>query len=238
MKAKSWKKTFRKVWHFIWEDDSPLSWIVNIVVAFFLIKYLIYPGLGLVFATSHPVVAVVSGSMEHGAARSCDKSWVSDYGDRYCIEKGEDWEICGKIFEDKPSSSLDSFWNNCGDFYDDYGIDKENFSKFSFKNGFNTGDIIVLFGRKPEKLQIGDVIVFQASHRPDPIIHRIIKKEEVSGEYFFTTKGDHNADIHPFEQDFSSKSIIGRAVFRIPFLGYIKIWAVDMLKAVGIRNLI
>ena len=55
-----------KIWYFVWEEDSVLSWAVNIVLAFFLIKYLVYPGLGLALGTTHPVVAVVSGSMAPG----------------------------------------------------------------------------------------------------------------------------------------------------------------------------
>ena len=64
MKKKN-KSTWQKIWYFIWEDDSVLSWIVNIILAFVLIKFIVYPGLGLVFGTDFPVVAVVSGSMEH-----------------------------------------------------------------------------------------------------------------------------------------------------------------------------
>ena len=59
------KETLKKFWHFIWEDDSLLSWVINIILAFILVKFLIYPGLGLILGTTHPVVAVVSGSMEH-----------------------------------------------------------------------------------------------------------------------------------------------------------------------------
>lgn len=56
---------FKKIWKFIWHDDSLLSWIVNIVIAFILVKFVIYPGLGLILQTTYPVVAVVSSSMEH-----------------------------------------------------------------------------------------------------------------------------------------------------------------------------
>ena len=56
---------FKKIWRFIWHDDSLLSWIVNIVLAFILVKFIVYPGLGLILQTTHPVVAVVSSSMEH-----------------------------------------------------------------------------------------------------------------------------------------------------------------------------
>ena len=56
----SWKK----VWNFIWNDNSIWSWLLNVVIAFVLIKFILYPGLGLILSTSHPLVAVVSSSME------------------------------------------------------------------------------------------------------------------------------------------------------------------------------
>src|SRR3989338_1642686 len=59
------KETLKKTWRFIWNDDSWESWFVNIIIAFILVKFLIYPGLGFMLGTTHPVVAVISGSMEH-----------------------------------------------------------------------------------------------------------------------------------------------------------------------------
>ena len=59
------KETLKKTWRFIWNDDSWASWFVNIIIAFILVKFLIYPGLGFMLGTTHPVVAVISGSMEH-----------------------------------------------------------------------------------------------------------------------------------------------------------------------------
>ena len=38
---------------------------MNVVLAFVLIKFIIYPGAGLIMGTRLPVVAVVSESMEH-----------------------------------------------------------------------------------------------------------------------------------------------------------------------------
>jgi len=64
----------RKIWNFIWHDDSLLSWIVNIILAFILVKFIIYPGLGLILQTSLPVVAVVSSSMEHNT--NFDDFWL------------------------------------------------------------------------------------------------------------------------------------------------------------------
>ena len=60
-----YRKVLKRVWHFIWEDNSIWSWIANIAIAFILIKFIVYPSLGFFLSTSHPVVAVVSESMEH-----------------------------------------------------------------------------------------------------------------------------------------------------------------------------
>ena len=54
-------------------------------------------------------------------------------------------------------------------------ITKEEFQNFKFKNGFNTGDIMILYKPKPENMKVGDTMVFSTSTRPDPIIHRIVK---------------------------------------------------------------
>ena len=59
------KKILKKIWWFIWYDDSIWSWIVNIILAFLIVKFLVYPGLGFLLGTTHPVVAVISNSMNH-----------------------------------------------------------------------------------------------------------------------------------------------------------------------------
>ena len=91
---------------------------------------------------------------------------------------------------------------------------------------------MILKGDDPEDIELGDIIVFQ-SLRPDPIIHRVIYKWENSGEYYFQTKGDNNrVSIRNAELDetkISEKHIIGKALFRIPYLGYIKIGFVNLL---------
>ena len=150
---KNWKRTWKKVWYFIWEDNSIWSWIVNIALAFVLIKFIVYPGLGLLLHTSHPVVAVVSESMEH-------------------------------------NSNFDVWWEKSGKWYIENGIKKEDFSDFSLKNGFDKGDIMVLKGKKHEDIKIGDVVVFW-SIKKDPIIHRVVKKWQENGVYYFQTKGDN-----------------------------------------------
>jgi len=175
--------TLRKIWNFIWHDDSILSWIVNIILALVIVKFLIYPGLGLIFSTNYPLVAVVSGSMEHE----------------------------GKSFDD--------WWLSSGVWYEKNNITKDQFEKFRFKNGFNRGDIMILFGYK--KINLGDVIVYNGGSSY-PIIHRVIKVNEPSA---YLVKGDNNSDKDPVVV----KESVGKAVIRIPFLGFIKIWFIDYL---------
>lgn len=194
---------WRKVWHFIWHDDSFLSWVVNIIIAFVLIKYIIYPGLGFVLGTPFPVVAVVSNSMEHTA---------SFY----------DW------------------WNVHEDFYLKNNITDIDFRSYKFTNGFNKGDIIFLIGTDPDKIKVGDVIVYHAK-KPFPIIHRVIAIRDTGGELYFETKGDNNdkqiVSLDLDERNVSSNDYVGRAAFRVPWLGYIKIWFVDIMNWFGLGGL-
>ncbi|QQG38453.1 MAG: signal peptidase I [Candidatus Woesearchaeota archaeon] len=176
----------RKIWYFIWKDDSIWSWIVNIILAFLIVYFIIYPGLGLLFDTKLPVVAVVSGSMEHSRI------------------------------------PFDDWWDKNSDFYIKNNFTKQQFENLKFKNGFNKGDIMLLFGTAPEKIKIGDVIVFNGNYR-DPVIHRVVKINKVNNEYLFTTKGDNVDRIQSFEEKIQEKDLLGRAVLRIPYLGWVKI---------------
>ncbi|MBI2660283.1 signal peptidase I [Candidatus Woesearchaeota archaeon] len=196
---KGWRRNWKKIWHFIWEDNSIWSWLANIVLAFVLIKYIVYPGLGFLLATTHPVVAVVSESMEHNA-------------------------------------DFSEWWESSGKWYASNGISKENFYEFPMKGGFNKGDIIVLKGKAPGNIGIGDIVVFWSAKK-DPIIHRVVKKWQEESIYYFQTKGD-NYKTNPVsirssildETMINQEQIVGNAVLRIPFLGYIKIWFVEFLN--------
>lgn len=197
-----WKRMWKKLWFFVWEDNSIWSWIVNIVLAFILIKYLVYPGLGFLLATSHPVVAVVSESMEH-------------------------------------NGGFERWWESSSRWYVANGIDKEGFSKFPLKNGFDKGDIMVLKGKKPENIEVGDVVVFWSTKK-DPIIHRVVSKWQHNGVYYFQTKGD-NYRTNPMpikspsldETNVSEEQIVGNSILRIPLLGYIKILFVELINALA-----
>jgi len=214
-------KTFKKIWWFIWEDDSIWSWLLNIILAFVIIKFLVYPGLGFALGTTHPVVAVVSSSMEHNTVPICIASVNGD-----CIEyKQSSYAICGLEINRKTHLNLDEYYKLCGGWYEENtAITLNEFKDFKFKNGFNKGDIMVL--AKPKNIEVGDTIVFSVQGRSDPIIHRVIEITE-SG---YKTKGDHNEIIWDFEKDINKKNVIGKAVLRIPYLGWIKIGFMKIMR--------
>lgn len=222
-----WKTLSKKIWHFLWEDNSVWSWIANIVVAFLLIKFLVYPGIGLAFGTKFPVVAVISSSMDHRylPLTGSENAEVLPYA--LC---GAEEMVPSRMVNLGRRTSAAEFWKACGAFYEQQGIREEQFRDYRFRNGFRKGDIMVLIGREPEQIHLGDVIVFASSLRPEPIIHRVIAID--AEERRFQTKGDHNAESFPFEQHIYPQMIYGKAVLRIPLLGYVKILAVDALSAV------
>ncbi|MBN2459461.1 signal peptidase I [Candidatus Woesearchaeota archaeon] len=133
---------------------------------------------------------------------------------------------------------LDDWWWRNEDYYLSMNITKADFERYPFKNGFNRGDIMFLVGKKPEEIQVGDVIVFQ-SQKPYPIIHRVIGKEQLN-IWVFQTKGDNNkAQIRDNQLDETrvlEKQLLGKAVLRVPWLGYVKIWFVDLLTALGLTS--
>ena len=54
--------------------------------------------------------------------------------------------------------------------------------------------------------------------------------EEIDGEYFFQTKGDNNLASGSIDMNIDEERVIGKAVIKVPFLGYIKIWAFEVFK--------
>jgi signal peptidase I len=186
---------WKRVWHFIWEDNSVWSWLVNVIIAFILVKYLIYPGFGLLLGTKFPVVAVVSSSMEHN------------------------------------NLGFEEWWGKNKQWYEGNEISKDRFKEFYFVNGFNKGDIMVLKGVKAEDIEIGDVIVYDNKRNNAPIIHRAVNKSEDEG-YVIQTKGDNVAFVQDFERNIKEEQIFGKAVLRIPLLGWVKIMFSELVGEV------
>lgn len=205
----------KRVWHFLWEDDSVWSWLANLVVAFIIIRFVFYPVLGVLLGTSYPIVAVVSESMEHDLHQNV---------------------LCGQQFSEFPES-FDHYWKTCGSWYEERGITKEQFKQFPFQQGFYKGDVIILWRANNNNLQLGDILIFQGN-RPQPIIHRIIKVWKEDELTYYQTKGDHNSDSLSGaygELQIGKERIYGQGVFRLPYLGWVKILFVDFMSLFGVN---
>jgi len=209
----AWRNHSRKIWRFL-REDSAASWVANVVIAFIVIRYLFYPLFGLMLGTSFPIVAVVSESMEHGTNRDI---------------------LCGQNIRDF-QYSFQNYWKVCGSWYETQGIKSESFQKFPFSNGFNTGDVIILWRATPANLEIGDILIFQGS-KPQPIIHRIVKIYTEKGQIFYQTKGDHNGESIAGQQGetrIGLERVYGQGILRIPYLGWVKILFVEAVRPLGI----
>ena len=86
---------------------------------------------------------------------------------------------------------------------------------------------MVLKGVNPEKIKIGDTIVYMSGKANYPVIHRIINIKSVENKYIFTTKGDHNAEK---DTPFGGEAMIGKAICRVPLLGWVKIGFVELIN--------
>lgn len=201
------KKELKKLWRFLWEDNSVLSWVVNVILAFVIIKFIVYPALGFLLFTSNPIVAVVSCSMEH-AATDCGR--------------GNGYRICGSQFDEKSNFDFSGYWETCGRWYEERNISKEEFSSYSLSNGFSKGDLIILKGKKPDELKKGDVVVFRGAEK-EPIIHRVVSKSKDGDTYTFSTKGDNNDNQLSYEKSIPQDAVIGKALVKIPYLGNVKL---------------
>lgn len=216
-------ENIKKFWNWVWNSDSILSWIVALVFIYVFVKFIFFPGLSLIMGTSLPLAGVESSSMSHQIIKD-------DYNRL---------NLCGNIYSKDEYINFGEYWAECGNWYENKGINKKEFSDFPLKNGFNKGDIIVVWGRfKPE---VGDVVIFkpnEVSKAPRPIIHRIVEIKNINNEKVIETKGDHNEKqlekgnniYNTDETKIYENQLIGKAIFKIPYLGWIKIWFVDFLK--------
>ena len=102
--------------------------------------------------------------------------------------------------------------------YNDYGIDLKDSSNWVFQNGFSKGDVIFVVGGKNAK--VGDVIIFNAGAQY-PLIHRVVKDGNN-----YSTKGD-NYKTNPrqlnSEKNIPKNQVIGKALFKVPFIGWAKL---------------
>jgi len=102
-----------------------------------------------------------------------------------------------------------------------------------FTPTLHTGDLIIIEGIKPQDIyaaprnasgRSGDILVFREEAGSDNlIVHRAIGIQVVNGETEFVTQGD-NLDTNHGPGPGSPtppENIIGKVVFRIPWIGYL-----------------
>ena len=131
----------------------------------------------------------------------------------------------GNIF-----GNFDNWWERHELKYEDLNINLAEFENFPLKKGFNKGDIIFIVRAKPEKLKIGDIIIFN-SNQKNPIIHRIVRISQEDGQYIFSTIGDNNAGQLNVETQITEEQLVGKAVFNIfPAIGWAKLVFYEHLR--------
>ena len=142
-------------------------------------------------------------------------------------------ESCSMYHDGNLLSNYDEWWDEHENKYSKFEIEKNMFRDFRLKNGFNKGDILFILGTKTEKLEMGDVIIFEVS-ASNPVIHRIIEIKNVNDNLVFSTIGDNNKGQLSFEQNINSEQIIGKAVFKLfPYVGWIKLIFFEINKPIS-----
>ena len=89
---------------------------------------------------------------------------------------------------------------------------------------FQKGDLIVVSGKEAD-VSIGDIIVFDIGSKDYPIIHRVY---DIRKNGDIITKGDNNGFEDPWIVN--PESVHGKAWFRVPYLGWIKVFVVEVLS--------
>lgn len=86
---------------------------------------------------------------------------------------------------------------------------------------YRIGDIIVTKKVSPVSLKVGDDVTYVASvvdMKEITITHRIIKKREENGKYYFTTQGINNAVEDP---EIPEDSIYGKVIYKTILFSFV-----------------
>ena len=80
----------------------------------------------------------------------------------------------------------------------------------------------------PNDVQVGDIVVYQATWFPNPVIHRVINESQINESKYFTIKGDNNpvpdpVPVSPSQITERVVTIYGHPLI-IPKVGYLTIW--------------
>ena len=136
--------------------------------------------------------------------------------------------------------NLDDWWFKYSTQYEKFKIEKEQFEKFPLKNGLTKGDIIFVWNRSKPK--IGDIIIFNPNSElaKYPIIHRIVTETPTGtkGPNGRTNSAPLNGNNQEKidETEISDEQIIGKSIFKIPAVGWIKLVFFEFARPKGQRG--
>lgn len=167
----------KKIWHFLWHEESIASYVVFFIVAYLVLKFVAFP-VFLVATGLSDVTAVMSTSMVH---------WQHNFDETY-----REW------FNDR-NITVSANW--------------------IFQDGLEVGDVVFVKKFDPTDIGVGDVIVFKVPSG-ESIIHRVIEVSNTT----YTTKGDANSNSKAFEMGIAHDRVVGKAVSRVPILGYPRVF--------------
>lgn len=146
-------------------------------------------------------------------------------------------ESCSMYHKGNLFSDFDAWWERQGGKYPEFIINNLDFQKFPLRNGFNKGDILLVIRANPEKLNVGDIIIFNA-YQQNPIIHRIVDIKEINGQKVFSTIGDNNMGQFNFEEEIIENQLVGKAFLKIaPYIGWVKLVFYEWQKPASERGL-
>lgn len=87
------------------------------------------------------------------------------------------------------------------------------------------GDVVVIEKVKNKKnIELGTVVAYKYDQRI--IVHRLVKKINVSDGIYYYTKGDANNEVDNYK--ITEDMIIGVVNIRVPYIGYPTVWLNEM----------
>jgi len=93
----------------------------------------------------------------------------------------------------------------------------------SMEPALHVGDLVIALPASPSDIKVGDVVIYR-SPEGKLIIHRVIDRRVVAGEYRYLTKGDNNAmpdqdPRNPYTW-VPEDRVLAKVMLSIPLLGY------------------
>lgn len=99
----------------------------------------------------------------------------------------------------------------------------------SMNDVFYRGDAVLLEYKKPDEIEIGDVLAFY--HDKAIITHRVIGIESRNDKRYFNTKGDANKSSDGYIT--SEEDVIGKVSYVIKYIGFPTVWTKELIEREG-----